>query len=82
MSESPTKTKAEVMDSAADVAAGSLTASEPDWTVEEETAIRRKFDFTITPLVTLLYMLCAIDRYVLALSLIYPLYLVQLLTAK
>ena len=25
-----------------------------EWTVAEETAIRRKFDFTITPLVTLL----------------------------
>lgn len=33
-----------------------------DWLPEEETAIRRKFDFTITPLVTGLYMLCAIDR--------------------
>ncbi|KAM0248512.1 hypothetical protein ACHAQJ_009449 [Trichoderma viride] len=34
---------------------------EVDWAPEEETAIRRKFDFTITPLVTVLYMLCAID---------------------
>ncbi|RFU80099.1 major facilitator superfamily [Trichoderma arundinaceum] len=32
-----------------------------DWSPEEEIAIRRKFDFTITPLVTVLYMLCAID---------------------
>ncbi|KAL7903915.1 major facilitator superfamily domain-containing protein [Trichoderma velutinum] len=35
---------------------------EVDWAPEEETAIRWKFDFTITPLVTVLYMLCAIDR--------------------
>jgi hypothetical protein len=35
---------------------------ETDWTPEEETALRRKFDLTIVPLVTLLYMLCAIDR--------------------
>lgn len=42
-----------------DVASGSMNE---DWTIEEETAIRRKFDLTITPLVTLMYMLCAIDR--------------------
>ncbi|KAH8885465.1 MFS general substrate transporter [Thozetella sp. PMI_491] len=34
----------------------------PDWTEAEETAIRRKFDFTIVPMVTILYMCCAIDR--------------------
>ncbi|EXJ77314.1 hypothetical protein A1O3_09540 [Capronia epimyces CBS 606.96] len=33
-----------------------------DWTPEEEAAVRRKFDFTITPLITLLYLCCAIDR--------------------
>jgi hypothetical protein len=39
------------------------SVNDGDWTVEEEAAVRRKFDFTIVPLVTLLYMLCAIDRY-------------------
>lgn len=33
-----------------------------EWTAEEEAAVRRKFDFSIVPLVTVLYMLCAIDR--------------------
>jgi hypothetical protein len=48
---------------AADYSSGSVEAiGESDWTAEEETAIRRRFDFTITPLVTVLYMLCAIDR--------------------
>jgi hypothetical protein len=32
------------------------------WTIEEETAVRRKFDFTIVPVVTYLYLLCFIDR--------------------
>lgn len=45
-----------------DVGDGSVLDHESDWTPEEEAAIRRKFDLTITPLVTLLYMLCAIDR--------------------
>jgi hypothetical protein len=64
MSEPSTITKKlEGVASAADVADGSLASFESDWTVEEETAVRRKFDLTITPLVTLLYMLCAIDRY-------------------
>ncbi|RSL68780.1 hypothetical protein CEP53_002489 [Fusarium sp. AF-6] len=45
-----------------DIANGSIIGRDVDWTPEEEAAIRRKFDFTITPLVTLLYMLCAIDR--------------------
>ena len=56
--------KHELRDSAADIGVGSMSSMEPEWTPEEETAIRRKFDFTITPLVTVLYMLCAIDRYV------------------
>lgn len=43
--------------------AGSIIAPELDWEPEEEAAVRRKFDFTITPLVTIMYMLCAIDRY-------------------
>ena len=32
------------------------------WTTEEETRIRRKLDYHIVPLVTLLYLLCFIDR--------------------
>lgn len=56
------QSKEDALDSGADLATGSIIATDTDWTVEEETAIRRKFDFTITPLVTLLYMLCAIDR--------------------
>lgn len=45
-----------------DVAAGSIIAENLDWEPEEEAAVRRKFDFAVTPLVTLMYMLCAIDR--------------------
>jgi hypothetical protein len=30
----------------------------PTWTEEEEKAVRRKFDYHIVPLVTLLYLLC------------------------
>lgn len=52
-------TKNEVSTPTSDVANGSMNE---DWTVAEETAIRRKFDVTITPLVTVMYMLCAIDR--------------------
>ncbi|KAJ5602594.1 major facilitator superfamily domain-containing protein [Penicillium hordei] len=50
------------MESPTDVAAGSMIVENLDWAPEEEAAVRRKFDFTITPLVTVLYMLCAIDR--------------------
>ena len=32
------------------------------WTDDEETRIRRKLDFRIVPLVTLLYLLCFLDR--------------------
>jgi hypothetical protein len=64
MSDHP-MSKHEPKDSAADIAVGSMNSMDSDWTPEEETAVRRKFDFTITPLVTLLYMLCAIDRYLL-----------------
>lgn len=53
------KMKNEAITPTTDVASGSI---QEDWTQEEETRIRRKFDFTITPLVTLMYMLCAIDR--------------------
>jgi hypothetical protein len=35
---------------------------EPTWTEEEETAVRRKFDFHVVPLVTLLYLLCFVRR--------------------
>lgn len=35
-----------------------------EWTQAEESTIRRKYLYTIVPLVTLLYMLCAIDRYI------------------
>ena len=33
------------------------------WTVEEETAVRRKLDRVIVPLTTFLYLLCFLDRY-------------------
>ncbi|KAH8911972.1 MFS general substrate transporter [Coniochaeta sp. PMI_546] len=51
-----------------DASTGSGVVEEADididseWTAAEEKAIRRKFDLTITPLVTILYMCCAIDR--------------------
>ncbi|OAQ66101.2 major facilitator superfamily protein [Pochonia chlamydosporia 170] len=45
-----------------ELASGSIDARTTEWSSAEEAAIRRKFDLTITPLVTLLYMLCAIDR--------------------
>jgi len=32
------------------------------WTEEEETRIRRKLDLRVVPLVTLLYLLCFLDR--------------------
>ncbi|KAF2430599.1 MFS general substrate transporter [Tothia fuscella] len=32
------------------------------WTEEEETAVRRKIDYHVVPVVTLLYLLCFIDR--------------------
>jgi len=31
---------------------------EPTWTEEEERAVRRKLDYHIVPLVTILYLLC------------------------
>lgn len=54
--------KEETLSRTADYSNGSIVGADADWTPEEEAAIRRKFDFTITPLVTLMYMLCAIDR--------------------
>ncbi|EEU41766.1 uncharacterized protein NECHADRAFT_87817 [Fusarium vanettenii 77-13-4] len=53
--------KDELQTPTSDIANGSIIGRDVDWTPEEEAAVRRKFDFTITPLVTLLYMLCAID---------------------
>jgi sugar phosphate permease len=40
----------------------SVPDSELEWSQEEETAIRRKIDWHTVPLVTLLYMLCFLDR--------------------
>lgn len=34
------------------------------WTEEEEDTVRRKLDWQIVPTVTLLYLLCFLDRYV------------------
>ncbi|KAI0166961.1 MFS general substrate transporter [Hypoxylon sp. FL1284] len=34
----------------------------PSWTVEEETAVRRKLDWQLVPTVTVLYLLCFLDR--------------------
>lgn len=45
----------------------SILVGDMGWEPKEEVAVRRKFDFTITPLVTVMYMLCAIDRYTLSL---------------
>ncbi|KAK4124671.1 MFS general substrate transporter [Parathielavia appendiculata] len=36
--------------------------SELEWTEAEETAVRRKIDWHLVPIVTLLYMLCFLDR--------------------
>lgn len=38
------------------------SADEFTWTVEEETAVRRKLDKVIVPLTTFLYLLCFLDR--------------------
>lgn len=40
----------------------SEAASDLEWTEEEEAAVRRKIDWHTVPLVTLLYMLCFLDR--------------------
>jgi len=40
-------------------------AIEPSWTVAEEKAVRWKLDLALVPMVTLLYLLCFLDRYVL-----------------
>ncbi|KAK3386698.1 major facilitator superfamily domain-containing protein [Podospora didyma] len=41
---------------------GSVLPGDLVWTEEEETAIRRRIDWHTVPLVTLLYMLCFLDR--------------------
>ncbi|KAK4097324.1 MFS general substrate transporter [Parathielavia hyrcaniae] len=43
-------------------AAGSAPDEELEWTEAEETAVRRKIDWHLVPVVTLLYMLCFLDR--------------------
>lgn len=49
---------------------GKVSASHADsisdteeWTAEEEKAVVRKLDWRVVPLVTVLYLLCFIDRY-------------------
>lgn len=37
-------------------------ALEPAWTEAEERAVRRKLDWHLVPLVTILYLLCFLDR--------------------
>lgn len=34
----------------------------PGWSVAEEAAVRRKLDWQIVPMVTILYLLCFLDR--------------------
>ncbi|KAJ2979071.1 hypothetical protein NUW58_g7298 [Xylaria curta] len=41
---------------------GSDSADAPSWTVEEETAVRRKLDRQLVPMITILYLLCFLDR--------------------
>ncbi|KAI5862941.1 MFS general substrate transporter [Durotheca rogersii] len=38
------------------------SAEGPGWTVEEETVVRRKLDWQLVPTVTILYLLCFLDR--------------------
>lgn len=56
------KQKDDVCFESSEHASVSIDARNVDWSSGDEAAIRRKFDFTILPLVTVLYMLCAIDR--------------------
>ena len=35
----------------------------PSWTDEEETVVRRKLDRQLVPMLTILYLLCFLDRY-------------------
>ncbi|KAI0023576.1 major facilitator superfamily domain-containing protein [Xylariomycetidae sp. FL0641] len=41
---------------------GSIEVEAPTWTVEEERTMRRKLDLQIVPIVTILYLLCFLDR--------------------
>jgi len=41
---------------------GSESLDAPAWTVEEETRVRRKLDRQLVPMVTILYLLCFLDR--------------------
>ena len=52
------KTKAEQQQE--DISEGSLDT--PQWTKEEEDAVRRKLDWQVVPTVTVLYLLCFLDR--------------------
>lgn len=45
-----------------DLSDASVPDSELEWSEAEETAIRRKIDWHTVPIVTLLYMLCFLDR--------------------
>lgn len=40
----------------------SSDSAEPGWTVEEETIVRRKLDRQLVPMITILYLLCFLDR--------------------
>ena len=45
-----------------DPARSESSSDEVDWTEQEETAIRRKVDRRIVPVVTILYLFCFLDR--------------------
>ncbi|KAI0834715.1 MFS general substrate transporter [Hypoxylon sp. FL0890] len=38
------------------------SSERPSWTVAEETAVRRKLDWQLVPTITILYLLCFLDR--------------------
>jgi hypothetical protein len=55
----------EKSDSPAEVETGEKSddsIEEPSWTEAEETALRHKLDWQIVPTVTVLYLLCFLDR--------------------
>lgn len=52
--------KAKVDQQQEDVSEGSLDT--PQWTEEEEKTVRRKLDWQVVPTVTILYLLCFLDR--------------------
>lgn len=43
--------------------AESIGGIHEEWTVEDEKRLRNKMDWNIIPMVTLLYLLCFLDRY-------------------